>query len=188
MTTEPLEKNERLKRRHLEYRKYARQLSDKSLNKELAALERFDVWNGRKDFAKFHIEWAMGFRDHLERAKTTAGQPLSKSTARAIMTTLREFTLWLSQQDGFRSRIRASDAEYFNLSRRDEAEAHAAPARPAPIIKQAKRALELMPATTPREMRDKALFGLLCLTGMRIGTRTVSFGFTRSGLTICALA
>ncbi len=104
------------------------------------------------------------------------------------MTTLREFTLWLSQQDGFRSRIRASDAEYFNLSRRDEAEAHAAPARPAPIIKQAKRALELMPATTPREMRDKALFGLLCLTGMRIGTRTVSFGFTRSGLTICALA
>ncbi len=65
MTTEPLEKNERLKRRHLESRKYARQLSDKSLNKELAALERFDVWNGRKDFAKFHIEWAMGFRDTL---------------------------------------------------------------------------------------------------------------------------
>ncbi|MBO9451067.1 tyrosine-type recombinase/integrase [Tropicibacter sp. R16_0] len=168
MTKEPLEKNERLKRRYLEYRKYARQLSDKSLDKELAALERFDVWNGRKDFAKFHIEWAMGFRDHLERAKTTVGQPLSKSTARAIMTTLREFTLWLSQQDGFRSRVRASDAEYFNLSRRDEAEARAAPARPAPSIKQAKRALGMMPETTPREMRDKALFGLLCLTGIRI--------------------
>jgi len=168
MTKRPNAKNERLKRRFLEYRKYARQLSEKTLDRELAALERFDVWNGRKDFARFHIEWAMGFRDHLERAKTTKGTPLGKSSARAIMATLREFTLWLSQQDGFRSRIRASDADYFNLSRRDEAEARAATARPAPSLKQAKRAFERMPATTPREMRDKALVALLCLTGIRV--------------------
>lgn len=169
MSNPPNEKNERLKRRFLDYRKYARQLSDKTLDRELAALERFDVWNGRTDFERFHIEWAMGFRTHLEQAKGTTGKPLSKSTARAIMATLREFTLWLSQQDGFRSRIRAQDADYFNLSRRDEAEARAAPARPAPSIKQAKRALDLMPATTPREMRDKAVFALLCLTGIRVG-------------------
>ncbi len=169
MSKQPNEKNERLKRRFVDYRKYARQLSDKTLDRELAALERFDVWNGRQDFAKFHIEWAMGFRTHLEKAKGTTGKPLSKSTARAIMATLREFTLWLSQQDGFRSRIRTSDAEYFNLSRRDEAEARAAPARPAPSVKQAKRAFEMMPAATPREMRDKAVFALLCLTGIRVG-------------------
>ena len=168
MSKRPNEKNERLKRQFMEYRKYARQLSDKSLDRELAALERFDVWNGRKDFNKFHRDWAMGFRDHLERAKTPRGQPLGKSSARAIMATLREFTLWLSQQDGFRSRVRAADAEYFNLSRRDEAEARAAPARPAPSVKQAKRALQAMPTTTPHEMRDKALFALLCLTGIRI--------------------
>ena len=169
MTKRPCEKNERLKRRFLEYRKYARQLSDKTLDRELAALERFDVWNGRKDFSKFHIEWAMGFRTHLEQTKNSSGRPLGKSTARAIMATMREFTLWLSQQDGFRSRIRASDADYFNLSRRDEAEARAAPSRPAPSIKQAKRALDLMPATTPREKRDRAVFALLCLTGIRVG-------------------
>ncbi|MDF1856501.1 tyrosine-type recombinase/integrase [Pseudooceanicola sp.] len=169
MTKRPNEKNERLKRRFLEYRKYARQLSDKSLDRELASLERFDVWNGRKDFGKFHIEWAMGFRTHLEQAKSASGKPLGKSTTRAILATLREFTLWLSQQDGFRSRIRAADADYFNLSRRDEAEARAAPTRPAPSVKQAKRALAMMPATTPREMRDKAVFALLCLTGIRVG-------------------
>lgn len=169
MTKRPNEKNERLKRRFVDYRKFARQLSGKSLDRELAALERFDVWNGRKDFGKFHIEWAMGFRTHLETAKGTTGKPLGKSTARAILATLREFTLWLSQQDGFVSRIRASDADYFNLSRRDEAEARAAPLRPAPSVKQAQRALELMPATSPREMRDKAVFALLCLTGIRVG-------------------
>lgn len=66
VTRRPNEKNERIKRRFLEYRKYARQLSEKSLDREIATLERFDVWNGRKDFAHFHIEQAMGFRTHLE--------------------------------------------------------------------------------------------------------------------------
>ncbi|MFT6224378.1 MAG: integrase [Paracoccaceae bacterium] len=81
---------------------------------------------------------------------------------------LRDFILRLSRQDGFRSRIKLADAEYFSLSRRDEAEARAAPTRPAPSVKQAKRALVLMPKSTPREMRDKAIFALLCLTGIRV--------------------
>lgn len=168
MKKRPNEKNERLKRRFLEYRKFARQLSEKTLDREIAALERFDVWNGRKDFARFHIEQAMGFRTHLEQSKTRAGKPLGKSTMRSILATLREFVLWLSQQDGFRSRIKAADADYFNLSRRDEAEARAAPPRPAPSINQAKRALALMPYSTPQQKRDKAIFALLCLTGVRV--------------------
>ena len=168
MSKRPNEKNERLKRRYLEYRKYARQLSEKSLDREIAALERFDIWNGRKDFKRFHIEQAMGFRTHLEDSKSKTGKPLAKSSMRAILATLREFILWLSQQDGFRSKIKAANAEYFNLSRRDKAEARAAPPRPAPSINQAKHALELMPSTTPHQKRDKAVFALLCLTGVRV--------------------
>lgn len=168
MSKRPTEKNERLKRRFLEYRKYARQLSEKTLDREIAALERFDVWNDRKDFSRFHIEQAMGFRTHLEQTKSKSGKPLSKSTMRAILNTLREFVLWLSQQDGFRSRIKATDADYFKLSRRDEAEARAAPTRPAPSINQAKHALRLMPSQTPHQKRDKAVFALLCLTGIRV--------------------
>ncbi len=110
----------------------------------------------------------MGFRTHLEQAKSATGKPLGKSTTRAILATLREFVLWLSQQEGFRSRIKAADADYFNLSRRDEAEARAAPPRPAPSVNQAKRALAMMPDQSPREMRDKTVFALLCLTGIRV--------------------
>ncbi|MGH1575730.1 tyrosine-type recombinase/integrase [Planktotalea sp.] len=168
MPKQPNEKNERIKRRFLEYRKYARQLSDKTLDRELTSLERFDVWNQRKDFAQFHIEQAMGFREHLEQVKGASNRPLAKSTMRAIMATLREFILWLSQQEGFRSKIRPAHAEYFNLSRRDEAEARAAPPRPAPSVKQAKRTLSLMPAKTPIDFRNKAIFALLCLTGIRV--------------------
>lgn len=169
MAKQPLEKSERLKRRFLDYRKYARQLSDMALDRELAALERFDVWNWRKDFEKFHVEWAMDFRSNLEQAKGATGRPLSKSTTRAIMATMREFTIWLSQQEGFRSRTRTSDADYFNLSRRDEAEARASSRCPAPSIIQAQRAFDLMPSITPSEMRDKAVFAVLCLTGIRVG-------------------
>jgi len=168
MSKRPNEGNERIKRRFLEYRKHARQISEKTLDREIAALERFDVWNRRKAFARFHIEQAMGFRTHLETSKSVNGKPLGKSTMRSIMATLREFILWLSQQDGFRSRIKPSDADYFNLSRRDEAEARAAPARQAPSVKQAQRALMSMPFATPREKRDKAAFALLCLTGIRV--------------------
>ncbi len=57
LSERPNEQNERIKRRFLEHRKHAGRLSDKSLDKELAILERFDVWNGRKDFARFHIKW-----------------------------------------------------------------------------------------------------------------------------------
>ncbi|MEO1150671.1 MAG: site-specific integrase [Pseudomonadota bacterium] len=111
----------------------------------------------------------MGFRNHLESAKSSSGKPLGKSTMRGILATLREFILWLSQQDGFRSRIKPADADYFNLSRRDEAEARAAPPRAAPSVTQAKHVLAMMPTSTPRELRDKAIFALLCLSGIRVG-------------------
>lgn len=172
MSKRPNEKNERLKRRFLEFRKHADQLSNASLDREIAALERFDVWNGRNDFAAFNVQQAMDFRAHLEGTKSASGKPLSKSTMKAILTVLRAFFAWLSQQDGFRSRIRTVDAKYFNMSRRDEAEARNAPPRPAPGIKQAKKTLALMPDQTPREKRDKAIFALLCLTGIRVTALT----------------
>ncbi len=172
MTKTPNEKNERTKRAFLIYRKHSDQVSEKTLDREIAALERFDIWNGRKDFAKFHIDWAVGFRAHLDQAKGQSGKPLAKSTTRAIMATMRAFILWLSQQEGFRRRIKAADANYFKLSLRDEAEARAAPERPAPSIRQAKRTLERMPNRTPRELRDRAIFALLCLTGIRVAALT----------------
>ena len=43
---------------------------------------------------------------------------------------------------------------------------------PAPSVTQARHALTLMPGTTPREKRDKAVFALLCLTGIRVTALT----------------
>lgn len=137
--------------------------------KEIAALERFDVWNGRKNFKRFHIEQAMGFCKHLETASSPAtGKALSKSTINGVLSALRAFILWLSQREGYKKRIRPNDAEYFNISRRDAAELKAATTKRAPSAEQARHALSLMPAGTDIEKRDREVMALLCLAAVRV--------------------
>lgn len=170
MATARHPENERIKREYLEFRKYAGRLSEKSLDKEVAAIERFDDWNRRKDFRRFHIEQAKGFRDHLERAvNEKTGRPLGASTKRAILAPLRSFFAWLATRPGYRKRINPSDAEYFNLSRRDAAISGASDPRPAPTPQQVRHALAAMLSGTDIERRDRAVFALLILTAVRDG-------------------
>ena len=170
MAKKPIEKNERAKREYLTWRKHAGRLSDKSRDKEAAALNRFDEWNGYKDFAKFHIEQAIGFCGMLEsEVNERTGEPLSASTRRAILAPLRSFIIWLADKPGYRSRIRMQDAEYFNLSRHDEEIARHSEPRRVPTPEQARHALAQAPCTTAIEKRDKAIFALFMLTAARIG-------------------
>ena len=59
MTKEHNARNERIKRRYLEFLKHAKRQSEQSIDKAAAAIERFDAWNRRKDFRQFHVEQAM---------------------------------------------------------------------------------------------------------------------------------
>lgn len=162
--------NERIKREYLEFRKYAGRLSQKSLDKEIAAIERFDAWNRRKDFRRFRIEQAKAFRDFLDNARNDkTRRPLGASTKRAILAPLRNFFAWLATRPGYRKRISPADADYFNLSRRDAAVASSSDPRPAPTSQQVRHALSLMPEGTDIERRDKAVFALLFLTAVRDG-------------------
>lgn len=105
---------------------YARRLLDEILDRKIARLERSDTWNVDKDFARFQSESSMGFCTHLEYARGATGKLLSKSALRSTVTTFPEFVLWLLVQSGFRRRIKAADADDFNLSQREEADACAA--------------------------------------------------------------
>ena len=72
-----------------ELNEHARQRSEKSLGKEPAALERFGVWNGRKDFARFHIDKAMGSvrirnRRGARTASRSANPPPVRSWPRCV--------------------------------------------------------------------------------------------------------
>lgn len=166
----PNPKNERIKRRYAQHLKEARQLGEASVDKALAAIDRYETHTKQRDFAAFTIDRAVAFKEALARelnAKT--GKPLAKGTVASVLKALRTFHIWLADQPGFRARIRYSDADYFNPSNRDIKLALAADERPSPSPEQIRQALSLMPAETAIQVRDRALVALLFLTCLRDG-------------------
>ena len=77
------------------------------------AIERFDEYK-RRDFAKFHIEQARGFKARLMAARNErTGKPLSASTIVSTLGMLKAFFIWLSGEARYRA-VKQADAEYFN--------------------------------------------------------------------------
>jgi integrase/recombinase XerD len=80
---------------------------------------------------------------------------------------LKRFFLWLAGQPGFRSRLRYSDAEYFNLSDKDTRVATARREMPYPTLEQVKHVIAIMPGKSDLQRRDRALVAFTLLTGAR---------------------
>jgi integrase/recombinase XerD len=160
--------NERVKRRYLHFLKDAKGRDEASLDAVAKAIERFEEYNGRRDFKKFHVEQARAFKTHLmavQNART--GAPLSASTVHSTLGQLKAFFGWLAQQSGYRSRIKFADAEYFNppgnLSRIATARRHKVP----PTLNQVRAMLTAMPSGSEIERRDQALIAFAILSGAR---------------------
>src|SRR5687768_14918240 len=95
----------------------ARGLAPSTIDNALRALADYERFTGGRDFGKFRVSDAEGFKKRLlakggKRSVATA----NRSTVRGTLQTLQRFFLWLADQDGFRTKVRFSDVEYFNLS------------------------------------------------------------------------
>jgi integrase len=82
---------------------------------------------------------------------------------------LKRFFIWLAGQPGYKSRIAYSDAEYFNLSAKETRIAKATRPPRVPTLEQVRHVIQLMPAATEIERRDRALIAFTILTGARDG-------------------
>lgn len=80
---------------------------------------------------------------------------------------MKAFIEWLSQESGYKSRIKYSDAEYFNLSEKEARTAKASRQKPVASVEQIKHVLAMMPNGTDIEKRDRALIAFTLLTGAR---------------------
>lgn len=160
--------NERVKRSYFSYLKEARRYSDQSVDGVAAALSRFEAYTRFKDFKTFRPEQAVGFKRHLaEQLSQRSGQPLSKATLYSTLAALKNFFHWLAGQPGFRSRLRYSDADYFNLSEKEARIAKARRAAEGPTLDQVLHVIRQMPAETEIELRDRAVVAFALLTGAR---------------------
>lgn len=163
-------RNERIKRKYAEHLALGLGKSETSVDKALAAIARFEESTRWKDFSTFRIEQAKAFRARLAAETSGAtGRPLSKGTITATLKALRSFFRWLALERGYRRKLQPNDADWFTPSLRDDRIARSAPERPSPSLEQARHALLRMPGETSLEKRDRAVFALLLLTGVRVG-------------------
>lgn len=160
--------NERIKRQYFAYLKEAKRHSEPTVDAAAKALNRFEVYTKYRDFKAFHTEQAIAFKKHLAEQKgVQSGETLSKATLYATLTQLKRFFQWLAWQPGYRSRFQYSDAEYFNLSDKDTRIATAQREQRVPTLEQIKHVIQIMPANTEIERRNRALIAFTLLTGAR---------------------
>ena len=161
-------KNERIKREYFAFLKEAKRQSEPTVDAAAKALYRFEVSTNHRDFLRFHVAQAIAFKRHLaDQNNQQSGEKLSKATLHATLVQLKRFFQWLALQPGYKSRLKYSDAEYFNLSEKDTRIATARREQRAPTPEQIKHVISLMPTVTEIENRDRALVAFTFLTGAR---------------------
>ena len=168
MTLKRCPENVKITRRYVQFLKEAKGRDQASIDTVEKAIERYDEYHRRKDWRKFNIEQPLAFKAYLsEQTNARTGQPLSASTIVSTLGALKAFFLWLADQPDYRTKIRYSDAEYFNppdnLARTATARRH----RPIATLDQIRQVLAAMPAETDVEKRDRALLAFTILTGAR---------------------
>ena len=125
--------NERIKRAYLIYLKEARRLGEHSIDAAAAALAKFEDYTKYRDFKRFHIQQAIGFKRKLsEQVSRQTGERLSRGTVHSTLNALRGFFQWLAMQPGYRSHLTYADAEYFSLPEKEARIAKTTFERPVP--------------------------------------------------------
>lgn len=158
--------NERIKRDYSEFLREADQKSESTVRGIEKAIQRFEKHTGYLGFASFNREQAKSFRTALSSPPPDEKR-LGNSTILSTLKAVQRFFRWLSVQHGFKSRIHTNAIAYFNLSEKDIRAATSSPSKAAPSMELLKQALAAMPQTTVIERRDRAVFALLMMTGIR---------------------
>jgi integrase/recombinase XerD len=160
--------NERIKRQYFTYLKEAKRYSESSLDGVASALHGFEAYTKYRDFRDFHIGQAVGFKRHLaEQVSCRTKERLSKATLYSTLMALRNFFHWLAGRSGYRSRLSYSDADYFNLSEKETRIAKAHRDQLVPTIGQIEHVIQMMPAKSDIERRNRALIAFALVTGAR---------------------
>jgi integrase/recombinase XerD len=162
--------NERVKRRYFIFLGEARRCGEATIDGVAKALSRYETFSKWQDFRRFQTDQAVAFKRHLcTQLNQKTGEQLSLSTIRSTLQALEAFFKWLSGQQGFKSAIAWSDAQFFRLPRKEMEAAKASQDRPIPSLEQIHHVLGRMPIRTDVERRDRAVVAAAIVTGARDG-------------------
>lgn len=164
------EENERIKRRYVQYLRNAKRLDHTTVDKALDAILKFEASTKFRSFKLFNIEQAVAFVEGLEtETSKTTGKPLSKATVKSALVAVRKFFIWLAGEQGYKSRISYSDADYFSLNLKDSRVAEHKRDIPYPTLDQVAHLFHSMREGSDIARRDKAFVAFLVITALRDG-------------------
>ena len=161
-------KNEILKTRFLKMLGQAKGRDPKTVQAHVNAIHEFEIFTNFKEFRKFEINDAIGFKEYLSsKINKRTGESISKSYLQHYTSHTKAFFEWLVNQSGYRY-IKFDDVQYFNISRNDRNRALATGYQESYEVEEILYTIRKMPFETEIEKRNKALISLCFLTTPRI--------------------
>lgn len=159
--------NERLKKQYEDVLIHASYRAPQTVKAAWNAINLFEKFTGKKDFTTFDLEQAKGFKKWLEKQKNKKGEPLSISTMRSTLSSLRKFFEWLAIHPKHIRKIEMSAAMALRLSNNDERASRAVKDTPSPTFEELRKVLLNMSDKTDLQKRDRAIIAFTALTGIR---------------------
>jgi integrase len=162
-------KNETIKREFFDYLRESKGLSEKSIDLHERKIHLWEDFSEGVDYGHFNKERVKKFKKWLKQQRTRKGHLFSPSYRYDTMRMLKVFFGWLAQQEGYRQRITATDVEYLTIALKEAQAAKQQSRREVPTMDEVAKTIEHISGATEVDRRDRALFCLNLLTGIRIG-------------------
>jgi integrase len=170
MTKKYSNKNETIKAKYFDFLRDAKERSESTINASCKALLRYEEFHNFDDLEKLTSQKALDFKNALLKQKNKAtGKLLSKTTILHTINPLKDFFIWLHQEQGFKKKIKLNDITYFNLSKKDSKEARATDNRPIPTIEIIRHVINSIVIKNDIDRRNQALIAFMLLSGVRDG-------------------
>ncbi len=154
--------NERIKYKYRTHLKRIGQRDYKTIIDALKHIREFELFNDFVGFEKYSADVADKYIESLFRRK------LSASYISNNIRVIKDFLRWLERQRGYRSKIDYNDIDYLNISRNQQNTAKAVEYQKSYKYEHILKTIRLMPMSTEKDKRDKAIISLQALCGLRI--------------------
>jgi len=159
-------KNERMKRKYFRWLREAEGFSERTVDAVEKAIWNYEDFADNEDLGKFCQTKAVSFKKHL-LSKKHNGTPLSPTTVYHYLRHVKDFFAWLSDQQGYKSKIDLSSVSYLTLEKKLVREASSKRLTRIPSLEYVKELCQSIEVHSEIDVRDQALIAFLFLSGMR---------------------
>lgn len=161
--------NERAKYNYRLYLSKARARDAKTWQNIMKDLRRFETFNKFSDFININPIIVSNFIEHITKN-------YSLNLCAKCVRSVREFYIWLSNQNKYQGKIDYNTIGYFQLTRNQMRIASSSDYQQSYELDEIRQIISNMPQNTDMEMRNIAIVSLQALCGLRISElRTIKF-------------